>query len=125
MNDIPDAIVDEVLTLRRTIGWSQPPREVLEAALSKSLATVSRRHEDGTLIGYCRAVGDGALYVVLVDVMVRPDHQRRGLGAAMVTELLSTVSPHAPIILIADPGVQSFYENLGFTAQRDRVMQLA
>jgi GNAT superfamily N-acetyltransferase len=67
-----------------------------------------------------RVVGDGALYLYLQDVVVHPDHQRRGLGTALVTELIGQVRAAAPdgafVGLFAAPGSERLYRRHGFGA---------
>ncbi|MEM7092394.1 MAG: GNAT family N-acetyltransferase [Actinomycetota bacterium] len=55
-----------------------------------SLGWVTARHE-GRLIGFLNVVTDGGVHAWLQDVVVEPDHQRGGVGEAMV-ELASRES---------------------------------
>jgi predicted N-acetyltransferase YhbS len=52
--------------------------------------------------------------------MVRPSHQRRGIGSLIVKALCSSVAalPHKNIVLevVPQPGSEFFYERLGFKA---------
>ena len=71
----------EVLALYGSVGWTayteQP--EALRRGFAGSLLTLAAR-ENGTLVGLLRAVGDGCTVVLVQDLLVRPDHQRRGIG---------------------------------------------
>ena len=74
----------EVLALYGSVGWTayteQP--EALRRGFAGSLLTLAAR-ENGTLVGLLRAVGDGCTVVLVQDLLVRPDHQRRGIGTAL------------------------------------------
>jgi len=49
-----------------------------------SLGWVTARSEDGTLTGFVNVAWDGGDHAFLIDTKVRPDHQRRGIGAELV-----------------------------------------
>jgi ribosomal protein S18 acetylase RimI-like enzyme len=49
-----------------------------------SLGWVTARSDDGTLIGFVNVAWDGGDHAFLIDAKVRPDHQRRGIGAELV-----------------------------------------
>jgi ribosomal protein S18 acetylase RimI-like enzyme len=64
-----------------------------------------------------RLVGDGSLFLIMVDIAVHPDHQRRGLGKRIVQTLLDYVDEHAPLAyvsLVADGPAQKLYPLYGF-----------
>jgi len=49
-----------------------------------SLGWVTARLVDGSLIGFANVAWDGGDHAFLLDPKVRPDHQRRGIGTAVV-----------------------------------------
>jgi GNAT superfamily N-acetyltransferase len=65
-----------------------------------------------------RVVGDGGWYFHVVDMAVLPDHQRRGLGDAVLTYLLEQIHARAPegafVSLLADPPGRPLYARHGF-----------
>ncbi|KAK4184586.1 putative GNAT family acetyltransferase [Podospora australis] len=66
-----------------------------------------------------RVIGDGGWYFHIVDMAVLPEHQRRGLGDAVLKNLLAHIDQHAPagyrcINLLADPPGRKLYERNGF-----------
>ncbi len=82
------------------------------------------------LIGFGRVVGDGAAYLYLQDVMVVPNHQRTGIGSAVVHKLIKSLEPvlrsHIYFGLLAVPGTEEFYARLNFepvTPDRNTAMQ--
>ena len=70
------------------------------------------------LVGMGRVVGDGGLTFQLVDIAVHPDHQRRGLGKAIVGRLVAHLAETAPagahISLLADGPAAHLYAQFGF-----------
>lgn len=61
----------------------------------------------GRLIGMGRLLGDGGWYFHVIEMAVLPDHQRCGLGDAVLSALLGCVREHAAagayVNLLADP----------------------
>ena len=80
---LEDLIYEE--TAKRLEIMEQP--EALRRGFAGSLLTLAAR-ENGTLVGLLRAVGDGCTVVLVQDLLVRPDHQRRGIGTALMQAAL-------------------------------------
>ncbi|MBP1472911.1 hypothetical protein J7I44_01280 [Frateuria sp. MAH-13] len=64
-------------------------------AAAGELCAVSLRG-GGDLVAWDRRVGDGALFLQLVDVAVRPAGRRRGLGRRIMAALLQDVPGARP-----------------------------
>ena len=66
-----------------------------------------------------RVIGDGGWYFHVVDMAVLPEHQRRGLGDAILSVLLERIRRQAPpgahVNLIADAPGRRLYARHGFT----------
>jgi ribosomal protein S18 acetylase RimI-like enzyme len=60
-----------------------------------------------------RLIGDGGWYFHVVDMAVLPEHQRRGLGSAVLRYLLEQIRERAPrdayVSLLADPPGRQLY----------------
>ena len=75
--------------------------------------------DDNTIIGMGRLIGDG-IYYMMVDIIVEPSYQGKGIGSNIVNKLIEYVHRETPvggrssIQLIAEKGKESFYEKLGF-----------
>lgn len=114
--DVPTA--DELVDLYAAVGWPAYTHDagVLQrgVAASSFIATV---RADGMLVGLLRAVSDGATIAYLQDVLVRPSHQRRGIGRALVDAFLDRYGHVRQRVLLTDdePDQRAFYEALGFT----------
>lgn len=111
--------VDDYLALRKRAGLSPKTREQAVAALPGSWAACHVVHEaSGQTVGMGRVLGDGGWYFHVVDMAVLPDHQRRGLGDAILRALLERIRAEAPpgayVNLLADPPGRRLYARHGF-----------
>jgi GNAT superfamily N-acetyltransferase len=107
----------EYLALRVAAGLSAMSEEGAACGLPASWYAVCVR-VDGQLIGMGRVVGDGGLFLFVVDMAVAPAWQGRGLGRRIMSALMDEVhlraSPRAMVSLIADGTAFRLYEKFGF-----------
>jgi len=110
--DISAASVQDICA---SVGWSKREPDLISQALENSLAVASV-WDKGLLVAFARATGDKVFNATVWDVVVRPSHQRLGLGTLVMNELLTQLDVyHIPLItLYADPGTDSFYKKFGF-----------
>jgi ribosomal protein S18 acetylase RimI-like enzyme len=113
-NDTLDTIDwNELSDLYRKAPLGDKPPERLKMVFSNSMF---RRfaYEDGVLVAAGRALADGADCSYICDVAILPSHQGRGLGHALIDQLVELSRGHAKIILYAVPGREGFYAGHGF-----------
>jgi GNAT superfamily N-acetyltransferase len=105
----------EVQEICAAVGWRRREPEAIARALENSLTVISI-WESGLLVAFARATGDKVFNATVWDVVVRPSHQRRGLGILVMNELLKDLDSYKiPLItLYADPGTDDFYKRFGF-----------
>lgn len=107
----------EILLLYASVGWTaytdQP--ETLRRGFENSLLTLAA-YEENRLIGILRAVGDGQTIVFVQDLLILPEYQRRGVGTALLRELLARYPQVRQIELTADdsPSLLAFYRKASF-----------
>jgi len=70
-------------------------------------------YSDGRMIGFGRAMCDGAYQAAVYDVAVVPDCQTKGVGKMIMETILENLPP-CNLILYATPGKEGFYEKLAF-----------
>ena len=104
------------------VGWSRRPLDRVQQSLDNSFSYVAAWHihnQEQQLIGFARAVSDGAFHATLLDIVVHPDFQNRGLGKTIVTNLIKQLrqSGVKDITLFASPHIVDFYHKLGFISQ--------
>ena len=73
-------------------------------------------YEGDLLLGIIRAVGDGHTIVFVQDILVFPEHQRKGIGSALLQAILDRYSHVRQIELATDntPKTIAFYKSMGF-----------
>ena len=107
----------EILELYTSVGWTAYTNhpEALKRGFEKSLLVLGVYEED-TLVGILRAVGDGETILFIQDILVKPDHQRRGIGTALLKEALSRYTHVRQIQLATDntEKTKAFYRSCGF-----------
>jgi ribosomal protein S18 acetylase RimI-like enzyme len=105
------------------VGMAHYAPEVHRKAFLASHATVFIRY-DGQLVGFGRAISDGAYQSAIYDVAVRPEYQGQGIGSLIVDRILAHL-PRGNVILYASPGKEAFYETLGFRRMKTGVALFA
>lgn len=101
-----------IADMLRCVGMAHYEPHLHRKAFENSAVTVFAYHDD-RLIGFGRAISDGAYQAALYDVVVAPEFQRMGLGHAIIKAMLTRLPP-CHIILYASPGKEGFYEKHGF-----------
>lgn len=113
---IPDR--DDLVDLYASVSWTAyaaTPEVLQRAVAGSSFVCVAR---DGKrLVGLVRAISDDATIAYLQDLLVRPTHQRQGIGRSLVQAFRRRYGHVRQRVLLTDdePGQRSFYESVGFT----------
>ncbi|MBO9556278.1 GNAT family N-acetyltransferase [Cellulomonas sp.] len=112
--------VDDYLRLRQVAGLHPKSPPQAERALGGSWSACHVTGPDGETVAMGRVVGDDGWYFVVADMVTAPDHQRRGVGRAVLDHLLADVRARAPeepyVTLTADDAGRRLYAQAGFTA---------
>lgn len=116
--DGPPSVTD-YLELRVRAGLSPKRDDQAAASLPGSWAACHVLHDgDDHAVAMGRLIGDGGWYFHVVDMAVLPEHQRHGLGSAVLDDLLEEVHRRAPrgayVNLLADPPGRPLYARHGF-----------
>ena len=101
--------VSEIL---KKVGMAYFEGEIHKKAFENS-HTVVFAFDDDKLIGFGRAISDGAYQAAIYDVAVLPEYQGKKVGATIVNSILKCI-PQCNFILYASPGKEIFYEKLNF-----------
>ncbi len=65
-------------------------------------------YHDNRMIGFGRAISDGAYQAGIYDVAVEPEFQNKGIGNMIIENILEKI-PDCNVILYASPGKEDFY----------------
>ncbi|ASK61537.1 GNAT family N-acetyltransferase [Virgibacillus phasianinus] len=107
----------EYNNLRLEGGMSGKSLEVATIGLKNSLFAVCL-YQESRLIGMGRVIGDGGAFFQVVDIVVKPSYQGKGLGKVIMKEIMSYLDQHtypgSYVSLIADDPANKLYEQFGF-----------
>lgn len=109
---------DAIVGLYRAHNWihaSDPPR--LRTAIANSALSLVACTDAREVVGYARAMSDGAFAVYIADILVHPDWQRQGIGGMLLTGILDAypMSTFHHQVLISERGAEGFYRHHGLT----------
>ena len=109
----------DYLRLRADSSLSPVTEAQGEPALVNSWAWVHVRHRaSGEVVAMGRVIGDGGWYFHIADMATLPEHQKKGLGQAVLEALLAKIREEAPprpyVTLMADEPGRPLYAKLGF-----------
>jgi GNAT superfamily N-acetyltransferase len=108
--------LDEVLGVYRDSGLGDrrpiDDRERFAAMLRNANLILCARVAD-RLVGIARSISDFSYATYLSDLAVSRDHQRSGIGRALI-EATRQQAPAAKLILLAAPAAAEYYPHIGF-----------
>jgi predicted N-acetyltransferase YhbS len=120
--------IEDYCRLRVSAGLSPKSPEAAAAGLPNTLFGVVVL-KDNKVIGMGRVIGDGGLFYQVVDIAVEPEHQRRGLGKAIVGRIVGHLRQSAPagahVSLIADGPAHHLYSQFGFQPTAPESIRMA
>ncbi|MCI8647535.1 MAG: GNAT family N-acetyltransferase [Firmicutes bacterium] len=105
--------------MRLAVGWKGLDLAQAERGLKNS-AYLTAAWDDDTPVGMARVISDGGYMTLIVDVMVLPAYQGRGIGRQLLTninEWLDSLGREGLCIMVnlmATTGNEGFYEKFGF-----------
>ena len=116
--------VKEFNYLRERIGKEKKDEETLELSLTNTVYSVSA-YDYGTIVGYGRIIGDGAMYYYVKNIMVDPDYRNQKIGTTIMEMLMEKIKEYKedePNIIVsvgAAPGKEKFYRKFGFKTRQE------
>jgi GNAT superfamily N-acetyltransferase len=113
---------DDLHQLFRKVWWADHrTRDDVDRVLSGSDVVVGLCTDAGDLVGFARALSDGAFRAFVYDVIVSAEFQGEGVGALVLDELLArpAVANAEQVELYCQPDLVGFYEQRGFSDDLD------
>jgi ribosomal protein S18 acetylase RimI-like enzyme len=110
--DDHDIDLDQLTVLFNAVGWERrtADRDRLAQLVRGSLYVVSA-WEDDRLVGFARAISDGATNAYISTVAVLPEYQKRGIGSEIIQRLIAD-RDGIQFILHANDNAYPFYLHL-------------
>lgn len=117
--------IESIQELYVSINWKEKDFETISDYLERSIVVISAWDCD-KLIGIARATESCSGEVIIWDVAVKPNYQRKGIGSKIMKCLLTILDDYAvPVVtLYADPGKEIFYEKFGFTPHETKTLAM-
>jgi GNAT superfamily N-acetyltransferase len=98
------------------VDWGFRKPEEIQAAFAKS-SFIRFAYSDNVLVGFGRTVDDGKYYALIVDLVIHPDFQKKGIGSSILLYLKNSLEKYAFTTLTSAPGKEAFYEKQGWKKQ--------
>ncbi len=115
--DCKDIDFAELSRILQVVGMAHYPAETHRVAFENSAVKVFLLDINGRLVGFGRAISDGAYQAALYDIAVVPQFQGEGFGKLIVEKLLEKL-PEVHVMLYAAPRKEDFYKQFGFRKMR-------
>jgi GNAT superfamily N-acetyltransferase len=97
-------------------GWDHPrvadPERFTELYRASGRSLVA--DDDGTIVGYLRAITDGVANGYIGLTAVAPAYRRRGIGRRLVERLLGDDDGITWVLRAGRDGAKEFWESVGF-----------
>lgn len=90
----------------------QDPARLATMFAHANLVVTVRRN--GALVGLTRCFCDGAWTCYVADLAVHADHQRAGIGKALLQAVSTIAGPRCSVVLSAGVGAEGYYAKVGF-----------
>ncbi len=100
-----------------TTGWGPVERTVgFYAEALVGSWRVCCAYDGDELVGFGRVISDGHLHAFITEMIVHPSQQQRGIGAAILSELINAcrAAGITDIQLFCAEGKEAFYRKGGF-----------
>ena len=108
--------------LHKTYWAENRPVEAMEQSIRHSLCYGAYDPEDGMLIGFARVITDYATTYYLCDVVVEEAHRGKGIGKALLTEIVTDPRLCGLKALLLTRDAHGFYQHFGFREELGRLM---
>ena len=124
--EFDSSVIESVKEIYRKESWNSCLKddEKLIRAFDQSLYRMGAFDED-KLIGFVRCVGDGEHILVVQDLIVDPQYQKRGIGTSLFQAILQKYSQVRTLIVITDIADQvdnKFYQSFHLKKLADKEM---
>lgn len=110
--------IDALKALYRINRWDAYLKDMtLFRRMFEHATAVYGAYEEATLVGLVRVLSDDAHILYIQDILVHPDHLRKGIGRALLDHVLEVFGHVRQKVLLTDADSKSahaFYRSFGF-----------
>ena len=114
---IRDAAVepDEIEALRQAVGWDRNGG-AYDKVLARHYTYYTVRDDNGLLVGYMSILSDGIADAFLLDLIVHPQWQHKGIGERIVRRAIRDMKDAGVrcVQVTFNEELESFYARCGF-----------
>jgi len=113
---------DELVELYSAVGWTAYTKDPEQLAMAVANSTyVAGLRADGRLVGIVRGMSDEVSVFYLQDIIIHPDHQRRGHGKEMLDHVLDRFAHVRQKVLLTDDEARQhrLYRSAGYRDVRE------
>jgi len=105
----------EIEDLREAVGWDRS-EGTYQRVLGRHYAHYTVRDLNDSLVAYMSVLSDGVADAFLLDLVVHPQHQRRGIGTRMVRRAITDMKLARVqcVHVTFDDRLEPFYARCGF-----------
>ena len=102
---------DEAAELYLEAGWMDQADTAAVSAMLQGTFAVSAAFHNGRLIGFMRAFSDGVSDAYMLDLVVRKEYRKHGVGRKILEQLADHLKQRGIdwILCIGAPGTEAFY----------------
>ena len=104
-----------------SVNWSSGHYPDKLVAAMRNFDAVWSAWDGPELVGLICAMDDGVMTAYIHYLLVRPTHQGRGVGRALVERMKARYADYLRIVLVAYNEEAGFYERCGFRKAADSV----
>jgi GNAT superfamily N-acetyltransferase len=112
-------LANELASMYQDAGWiDNPDPNIMGKSVDSGSEWFVARDNDSNLLGISRLITDYARYAFIVDVIIKKEHRKQGIGTALMNTVISECRTLGidSVNLWPSEGKVAFYEGLGFYA---------
>lgn len=111
--------VEDYNFLRKSVEWNEIEVTQAQTGINNSLYLMCATDGDKA-VGMTRVIGDGGYVIAIVDVIVLPEYQGKGIGKNLMQHAMNFIDENTKenqnvwVTLLSAKGKEEFYEKFGF-----------
>ena len=115
--------LEDIQRLLKLTYWAdQRSPETVEKSVRNASCYGIFLEDENKLVGFARVISDYATTFYLADVIIDPEYQRRGLGTALVSYVLSRPVYQGLRGILLTKNAHGLYRKFGFELNTERAM---